>query len=153
MLHCYVCNVRFPPRTMRRIDREEDGVKRQIAIQRRNDFDREPVEVTDLTRLCINCDQSINNEIIEVQQNPNCLRINVLTQTRNSTCFICNATVNIHRLSVECIARIFIKRNTYVPEDFRSCAHHLNEKCFLLPPLYLGVRFINRPYVLNGQQL
>ncbi|KAL1488845.1 hypothetical protein ABEB36_014640 [Hypothenemus hampei] len=39
---------------------------------------------------------------------------------------------------------------TYIPENVKSCQHHLG---YLLPPLLLGLQFINRPYVIKGPEL
>lgn len=113
MLHCYICNRRFLPRTMFRIDGKENTVKMEITIQRRQSFDRSPVKISNLTRLCINCNLLTNNEIVAIEQDSSCLRLNVIMQTKNNTCLICNADVDIHRLSIECRATIFIQKNIY----------------------------------------
>lgn len=69
------------PGQMSRIDRDENADKREIAILRRDAFDRPALHVTNLTRICINCNQSISDEIAALERDPACLRLNVLTQT------------------------------------------------------------------------
>ncbi|KYN09188.1 hypothetical protein ALC57_18701 [Trachymyrmex cornetzi] len=138
-LNCYVCDGRFLPRTMALIDGEANAAKQGIAIQRRDHFDRQPLEVTHLTRICINCNQSITAEIAAIEQDPSCMRLNVLTQTKNSTCLICNADIDVHRLSVKCKAYVFIQRNIFILGNVKSCRHHLNDKDVLLPHLLLGL--------------
>ncbi|XP_018394741.1 PREDICTED: uncharacterized protein LOC108773430 [Cyphomyrmex costatus] len=135
------------------IDGEENDAKLNIAVQRRNAFNRCALEVTDLTRICINCNQSIRQEIQAIEEDPGRLRLNVLSQTRNGTCLICNAEVDLHRLSIECKANVFICRNIYIPENVKSCQHHLDGRGFLLPALLLGLQSINRPYVIRGPEL
>ena len=72
------------------------------------------LEVNPNTWLCVNCNQSISNEIHIIKIDPNCLRINVLTQTRNSSSLICDAVGNLPRLSNESktyfLKQIFIRR-------------------------------------------
>lgn len=131
-LSCYVCNNQFAPRVMARIDGAGNANKCQIAIERRTAFDRPPLDVTPLTRICINCNQSILNEIGMIEHDPTCIRINVIFQTRNSTCLICNANNNLHRLTEECKANVFIQRNIFFPETVRSCEHHLDSRGYLL---------------------
>lgn len=125
----------------------------EIVINRRNGLNFPPLDVTDLTRLCLNCNRSIRDEIETIEQDPNCLRLNVLTQTNNGTCVICNAQLNLQALSVECRANIFISCNVFIPELVKSCAEHLDSRRYLLTHLFLGLRYIYRPYQIKGQQL
>ncbi|EZA56076.1 hypothetical protein X777_03921 [Ooceraea biroi] len=134
LLRCYVYDKRFAPRLMTRIDGDENADKCEIAIRRRDGFHRPPLDVTHLTRICSNYNQSIRNEIAAIEQDPTCLQLNVLTQTRNSTCLICNATNDIHRISVECKANVFIVQNIYIPENVKSCRRHLDDRGFILQP-------------------
>lgn len=85
VLPCYVCDRNYAPHLMARIYGDENVNKIEIAIQRRDYCNRPPLEVTELTRICMNCNQSILNEINAMEQDPSCLRLNVLTQIRNST--------------------------------------------------------------------
>ena len=51
---------------MRRIDKAEDEGKRELAIARRDVANREPLEITEETRICVNCNISIIREIKEM---------------------------------------------------------------------------------------
>ncbi|KYN06089.1 hypothetical protein ALC62_02972 [Cyphomyrmex costatus] len=95
LLTCFVCNNRYQPRLMRRIDGENNDAKRDIAILRRDNTGLPALEVNGQTRLCMNCNISI----------------------------------------------------------FESCRIHLDGRGFLLQPLHAGLRSINRPYVIKGQEL
>lgn len=88
-----------------------------------------------------------------LERDPACLRLNVLTQTASRSCVICNDNVEIHRLSLECRVNIFVLRDIYIPENVRSCQHHLDDQGFFPEPLLLGLRSVNRPYVIKGPQL
>jgi len=74
VLNCYVCDQQFPPRVLARIDGGNNAVKRNIAIQRCDNLNRPPLDMTDHTRLCINCNRSINDEIHALELDPFCLR-------------------------------------------------------------------------------
>lgn len=69
-LPCFVCLNIFPARTLSRIDGVNNNIRREIAIQRRDGLNHPPLEVTDCTRLCINCSRSINEEIAATEQDP-----------------------------------------------------------------------------------
>lgn len=150
---CFVCDGRFQARQMRRIDGNDYAVKRDIAIFRRDMAGRLALEVTDLTRLCVNCNCYILDEIDLLERDPTCMRINVLSQTRSASCLICNTEHGVQRLSLQARVNIFITSDIYIPSNVRSCQNHLDGKGFLLRPLHTGLRFINRPYVIRGQEL
>lgn len=152
-LICYVCDNRFVPRKIVRIFGKENASKCEIAIRRREGFNRAPLQVTPETRIRFNCHQNILREIAVMEANPMCLRLNVLTQTRSSSCFICNAVHNIRRISSESKADIFIQYDIFVPENVRSCEVHLDERGFLLRPLLVGLQFVYRPCVIQGPYL
>jgi len=152
-LKCYICDRDFLPNQLSRIDGDEKANKREIAIYRRDGFQRPPLAVTDLTRICITCNQSICNEITEMERDPTCLRLNVLTQTENRTCMICNADADVRRITLECRVNVFVLRDIFIPDDARSCQHHLDDQGFFLQALLPGLRSINRPYVIKGPQL
>jgi hypothetical protein len=76
IISCYACDRRFVPRSMSRIDGEDNAHKREIAISRREANDMPPLEVSPNTKICINFNQSILNEIHIIEQDPTCLRIN-----------------------------------------------------------------------------
>lgn len=138
---------------MSRIDTDENANKREIAIRRRDDFQRPPLAVTNLTRICITCNQSIRIEITEMKRDNTCLRLNILTQTANRTCVIYNADADVHRITLECRVNVFVLRDIFILEDVRSCQHHLDDQGFFLQALLPGLRSINRPYVIKGLQL
>lgn len=152
-LPCFICNERFRPGVLARIDGDGNAGKCEIAIRRRNELGMPPLAIDNRTRLCVNCNRSVLDEIARVEQDPNSLRLNVLTQTANSSCIICNAVNNLHRLTMKCRVNVFVARNIYIPESVRSCVHHIDNRGFILAPLMAGLRFVNRPYVLGGQQL
>lgn len=152
-LNCYACNGRFQLRTMALMDRQDDAAKVEIAINRRNSLNLPPLDLDDHPRLCINCNQSIREEIEAVEHDPDCLRFNILTQTRNGTCLICNAALNLHYLSMECRANVFITINIFIPESVKSCADHLDDRGYLLQHLLPGLKYVYRPYRLERQQL
>jgi len=52
---------------MSRIDGDRNIDKRKIAICRRDGFQKPPLIITNLTRICITYTQSICNEITEMQ--------------------------------------------------------------------------------------
>lgn len=153
IISCYVCDRRFIPRNMARIYGDENAHKSEIAIRRREANNMPPLEVLPNTKICFTCNQSIIDEIRIIEQDPTCLRINVLTQTSSSSCLICNAVVNLNRLSNECKAYIFLRRNIFIPENVRSCPEHLNEQGYISFPLLNGLRFVNRPYIIRGPLL
>ena len=68
-------------------------------------------------RKCMNVNISVHHEINILENDPHCLRLNVLTQTMNLTCLICNAVENTLRLTLECRVHIFVQRNFYVSTD------------------------------------
>lgn len=88
-----------------------------------------------------------------MERDPTCMRINVLSQTRSASCLICNQEHDVQRLSLQARVNIFITSDIYIPSNVRSCQNHLDGKGFLLRPLHTGLRFINRPYVIRGQEL
>lgn len=152
-LPCFICYSAMPPAQMRRIDRPEDQGKREIAIVRRDNANREPLEVTDATRICCNCNISILHEIEVMQLDPLCLRLNVLAQTSSHTCLICNNNNNLTRLSIQCRTQIYLKKNIYVNYNVKCCPGHLDDSGYLFDELLDLLRFVNRPYTLKGNEL
>lgn len=80
----------MPPAQVRGTDRPKDQEKRKISIARRDNDNREAFEVSEATRIYNNCNISIIHEIGVMQQDPSCVRLNVLTQTSSHPCLICN---------------------------------------------------------------
>lgn len=152
-LNCYVCNARFQPRVMVLIYGEAHAQKREIAVTRRNDLNHPGLEIDANTRICFNCNQSINREIRDLEADPTCIRLNVLKQTRNRYCLFCGEQRNTSRLSGNCRVKIFILRNIYAPPSVRSCPHHLDQNGFVQRLLLDGLEFVNRPYRLPGPEL
>ena len=152
-LRCYVCDNRFRPQNMSRIYGEENREICDIAVARRDGFDRAPQMVEPDTRVCFNCYQSIVREIRIIEENPMSVKLNVLKQTRNNSCFICNNVNNLHRLSIDCKVQAFLLCNIFFPETVRSCDHHLDERGYILQPLLAGLQCINRQYVIQGPYL
>jgi len=98
---------------MTNISGDENEQKRQIAIRRRSDFDHPPQEVQNNSRICLNCNRSINTEIDELERDPECLQLNVVKQKRNSSCIFCNQLQNLRKLSVECRISLYYKKYIY----------------------------------------
>lgn len=151
--HCYTCHsVNFIHR-MSRIDGDNNAAKKEIAITRRETFGRPPLLINDQTRICFNCNVSILNEITAIENDPTCLRLNVLTQTSSHSCAICDAVENLQRLTIQCRVNVFVIKNIYISESVRVCQQHLDENGMLIRQLMAGLRFVNRPYVIKGPQL
>lgn len=132
---------------------EENANKRQIAITRRDELNHPPEALNENSRICINCNRLIIQEMNMMDADPTCLRLNVVRQTASQTCIICNNPNDVQRLSLQCRLQVFIQRNIYIPDNVRSCAHHLDNNGLLFNILLLGLQFINRPYIIRGQQL
>lgn len=152
-IHCHVCDHAFQARQMVRINGYNNAVKRQIAVFRRDELNREPIDINDESRLRFNCNLSIANEIEQIELDPTCLRLNIITQTRNNYCLFCNSIVNIRLLSLESRVNVFVLTNIYNPENVYCCDGHLDDHGFILQLLLPDLRFIYRPYVIRGQQL
>ncbi|KAJ8671059.1 hypothetical protein QAD02_002318 [Eretmocerus hayati] len=127
LLTCFIYEGRFPLQNMSRIDGDQNVHECEIAINRREGFDRPALGITSLTRLCFVRNRCILQEIRTVQENPLCVRLNVLARKRTSSCFICDARDNIHRISVE----------------YGS----------ILKPLSDGIGSINQPCIILGPYL
>ena len=152
-LPCYICPNALIPRVMPRIYGEANIIKRDIAIARRDEAGRPPLAITPETRICNNCNISINQEIQILENDPNCLRLNVLSQTSNVSCLVCNGYNNTHTLTPECRAHVFIKKNIYIPRRYICCNDHLDDKSILRNEFLDQLRYINRPYLLQGYDL
>ena len=150
---CYVCSRSFRNRQMSRINGEENVIKKEIAILRRHRLGSEPIDIGAESRLCFNCNLSIEDEIKKINRDPASLRLNIVTETRNSSCILCNSSANVHRLSLECRVNVFVMKNIYIPEYVNCCNRHLDSNGHILQPLLSALRYINRPFVIKGQQL
>ena len=152
-LPCYICPNSFPPKQMSHIHGQENDVKRDIAISRRHSEGRPPSEVTAETRICIICNRAIVHKIVDVENNPSSVRLNVLSQTRKCRCLICNDQNNLHRLSVNCRVNVFVHSNVYIRDGVRYCSEHLDENYNLLIIFHYGLNFINRAIVIKGNEM
>uniref|UniRef100_A0ABD2W2Z6 SWIM-type domain-containing protein n=1 Tax=Trichogramma kaykai TaxID=54128 RepID=A0ABD2W2Z6_9HYME len=150
---CYVCNGQFVLRLMPYLRGDDNEEVREIAINRRDAFGGDPQIINGNTRICANCYQSIREEVRLLQVNPGCMKLNVLWQTRNNTCFICNARANVHRLSIECKVDVYIQCDIFFPETVRSCVEHLDHRGFILRPLMAGLRSFHRAIDVPGQYM
>lgn len=139
---------------MVRIHGEGNIIKRDIAINRRDEARRPAVNITPDTRICNNCNISIDREIGMLENDPDCTRLNVLTLLVSSKCcLLCGREYDTHRLTLECRAYIFIKKNIFIPKRHVSCDNHLDERGFIKSELLDHLRYVNRPYILKGNDL
>ena len=133
---CYTCNKPFNVRQLAHMDGDENVIKRQIAITRRDEFGHPPLHLDDNSRLCINCNLSIIDELAMIEADPTCLGLNVLTQTASQTCVICNAQNNVRTLSIQCRVQVFMETNIYIPDNV-SCENYLDKNGFFRKYYYL----------------
>lgn len=151
---CYTCNQRMNIRNMVRIINDDNNnAKNEIIQTRREAFGLLPAPIRQISRICLNCNRTIVDELRNVENDPTCLRLNVLRQTLNTTCVLCNNNENLTRLSIKCRVHIFITVNIYVPESVRVCQHHLDENDHIFRQFLPGLEFVNRPYKIKGGQL
>ena len=120
---------------------------------RRDEHNHLPLVLDENSRICLNCNRVIMNDIALVEADPACLRLHVITQTASCSCIICYNQYDIQRLSLECRVQVFVKRNIYILDNVRSCEHHLDNNGCFFNMFLLSLQFINRPYVIRGQQL
>ncbi|KAL1488613.1 hypothetical protein ABEB36_014416 [Hypothenemus hampei] len=118
---CYVCGASSSPRAMVRLFVLANEQKQEIAVRRRANLNRPPQIISDIDRICFNCNKSINSEIQDVANDPDCLRLNVLHQTDSSSCLFCNRVEDTSRFSIHCRVKIFVARNIFVPDSCRCC--------------------------------
>lgn len=138
---------------MTNISENKNEQKYQIAIRRRSDLNHLPQELQDHSRICLNCNRSINTEINELTRDPECLWLNVEKQKINSSCIFCNQLQDLRKYSIKCKVNVFIIKNIYIPESIHCCFRHLDINGFIPRILLQDLRFINRFYRLSGLQL
>ncbi|KAJ8677232.1 hypothetical protein QAD02_013019 [Eretmocerus hayati] len=134
------------------MDGDNNEGKRQMAIERELMRDFPVIQVNANSRLCLNCDRSITQDMEMMQLDPSRLRLNVVIQAGNRLCIVWNGAEDIHELSLACRVNVYVRRNIFIPRGERICAHHLDRSGFLLPNLLLDLRYINRPYDIQGVQ-
>lgn len=66
---------------------------------------------------------------------------------------VCRGINDIHRLSSECRIDVYVRRNSYISLTNVCCNHHVDQRGFLFSGIIEGLRYINRPYALNGQEM
>lgn len=148
---CFSCNGRFITQNLTWCDGDNSENIRQIAESRR--LSQGIVSASNVVRLCVNCNKSIRDEMQLLERDPSYLRLNVVVQTHNHSCIICLADNNLHRLSIQCRVNVFISVNIFMPDNTRSCAVHLDDSGCFVQSLLLGLRFVNRPFVIKGEEL
>lgn len=149
LLRCYTCNHAGQPRHMTRVG--EDNNKQQLALVRRAEFDLPEQDIAIETRVCLNCNTALNRELAALGEDH--LRLNVIVQRHNRGCFLCNAVNDVVRISTECRVFTFVNFDIFIPENVRICPHHVDANGNIFPILINGIRYINRPYVIRGQEL
>lgn len=152
-LVCFVCDRRFLRNQLARIDFDNNDERRAVAISRRDGFERAPLPIDEWTRLCLNCNRLIMEEIRVIQEDPHHLQLNVLQQTSSQTCLFCNRGAELVRLSLDARVNVYIKRKIYIPNNVKSCRRHLNQYGHVLPGLIDQLQYINRLYILGGNEL
>lgn len=140
-------------RQMARLNGIDNALKRDIAIDRRENQRRPPQDIHDHTRICAPCNISIVREIREMENDPHCLKMNVLTQASSHLCLICDEAYDIIRLPLHSRVDVFLRMHVYVRNGTRCCPHHLDENGLMLEVFLNGIRFINRPCKIQGTEL
>ncbi|KAJ8954927.1 hypothetical protein NQ314_006996 [Rhamnusium bicolor] len=92
------------------------------------------------TRICLNCNVSILNEITAIENDPTYLRLNVLTQTSSHSCAICDAVENLQRLTIQCRVIVFVTKNIYISESVRVCQQQLDENGATIVSVSTGIK-------------
>ena len=125
-LQCFACNSLFNARQLARLDGNENILKRQIVIARCVDLRHQPLALNENSRLCLNCNISIVNEINAMNADSDCLRLNVFIQSANQTCLFCNAVVGFAQIVSLLPGRCFYKKKYFhtirrqiMPTSFR----------------------------------
>lgn len=151
-IRCFLCDFAGTPRVMKKLDGLDNNIKQQIAARFRQNL-RMPFQVVgNDSRLCINCYRLVTSEI-EMQNDPTCIQLNVLKQTDNKTCLICNENNILHKLSSSARAEVFMIANIYIGNTARCCQHHLTDDGHLIKALLPGLQYLNRFYKLTGHEL
>lgn len=150
---CYVCPNALHARVMVYLNNVENDYFREVALIRRRDNGRLEAPIEPETRICNNCNITIRREIQMLEEDPNCSRLNIISQYSSEQCLVCRRQNNTQKLRLQARVDIFVKRNIYVPEKYCCCNEHLNGKGLLPRDIIDNFRFINRPYILKGTEL
>lgn len=159
-LHCYVCNrVIAQNERGRRIghylNNENSELIEQIAKERRDQLGFEILGVDQSTRVCFGCFAAITEQIqlLRVQDDPNVVIFNVVKGKGERRCIFCGALNDVRRLSLPCRVNVYMKRNIFIPDGFRSCGQHLNEDDFILDEELVTLQSIRRPVRISAAAL
>lgn len=125
--------------------------KLEIAILRRQEGNHPPLEPNDGTRTCGPYNMSISNEMRISEADPHCIRLDVLRRVSGSSYFLCNARIDLHRLSLQCRIDIFVKLYISVPEFTMTCNQHLYADGKVLNFLVRGLQSFNELFILRGE--
>ena len=71
-----MCNKRMPPVQIAILSGENNAEKREISIRRREEANYLPLEITNATRICHQCNINIINKIRTLQEDSHCPRFN-----------------------------------------------------------------------------
>lgn len=152
-VRCYVCNYLYSRATMRLIHNFNNDQKTEIASMYRQELNFPALDINAASRVCINCDNLINQDI-EALQKPEHLRLHVIKQRSTDSCMICNHVQNgMQHLSIKARVQIYIDTNIYVPHRSRTCPQHLDDSGYLLQIFYAAFKSLHRPIVLSGLEI
>ena len=150
-LRCYICNDSFRLNLLRRLNEDR---KTEISTRYRKDLQLPEEEINNNTRICINCDRCVLQEIQAYEEDEDPTILKVLHKSAARYCFVCYSDdIQIQRVLLDLRTNIFLNTGIYVPEHVRVCGEHLNSRGMLFNPLLNGLRSIRRPYNLKGSEL
>lgn len=148
-VNCFTCNLQGNIQNMPHLGNDEN--KRQLAEVRRAEFGFPEQNIVDETRICFNCNNALVRDIAAVGED--FVRLNVIIQKHGRACFICHENDGVTRLSIECRVFAFVHYDLFIPDNTRVCPRHLNANGQIISAIINGIRYINRPYVLRGEEL
>jgi len=149
-LRCYICDDPFRMNMLVRLNDEE---KINISKRRRAQLENPEQEVNNHSRLCLNCNTSILQEIEAYQADDDPTVLRVLFRNGARSCFVCFAEDNINQVTLKVRVNVFVKANIFIPPHFRLCNDHLDSNGYLLQHLHSGLQAIEIPYNLKGTEL
>lgn len=142
---CYTCNRRMIQREIRTFD---DDMMKDMGLIYRDRNELPPSPLLPDSRLCFKCERAIQAEIELLEQNPDAIRMNIISRPNRHSCLVCNLRDNVIQISEECRVHIYVNRNIFVPEGAQSCINHLDDKGFLLRELQNGKILKDTKYCL-----
>ena len=152
-LHCYICDDPYRINQFVRLNHENEGQKTVIATRRRHDLQLPEQEVNADSRICLNCNRSVLNEIQAYQDDEDPTVLKVLFKSSARSCFICPNENPDERVSLNLRTNIFVNTEIYISPHVRVCSGHLDSRGILFKPLLNGLRGIRKPYNLKGNEL